>query len=160
MNMSMRYGEQLPDKYLYLMFAVFFSIFIPFVLASRVIMSTLGLDPETDFLSSLRICAIFLYLIMFFPFSILLEFSFSHWKKRKFRMGEFLVFCGLFMEAMLVTLAVLFAFEFAFPRLPFSKDSYGLAFLALALMIVLPLLVLAVTARIPRIREYGKKAIE
>ena len=154
-------GGRLPDKHIYLMLAIFFSIFVPFIFLVDFIIRSLGFSPEMGFIPFMRIIMSLFYLVMFVPSSILIEFFLSRWKNRKFRMGGFLVSCGIFAEAILVMLIVSFAFDLAFPGLNFNHEPFpGLTGLALGLMIAFPLISIGVTGKIPKVQKYTMRELK
>jgi len=130
-------------------------------LSITIIQGSFRFNYETDFLAGIRMLLTFEFLIAIFPAAIAIEFVYSKWKKRKLHPRSILIMIAIIGEAILVMVIFSFIFELAFPRLYFNNEPIpGLTGLALGLMVSLPALVVGLTSRIPKFREYVKRAFE
>ncbi|MEM2889684.1 MAG: hypothetical protein QXR42_09495 [Candidatus Bathyarchaeia archaeon] len=95
------------------------------------------------------------YGTVFFLCSALGEFSYSRIKKRSFRPRNILLFLLMFGEFIVVALILLKLFDVFLSELPLLTQA---PFASIAVSI--PSIVVALTSRIKKVREYVKKAFD
>ena len=122
----------------------------------------LGIEGEKDFIGAVWRGMFFEFLVLVFPVAIAIEVMWVRWKERKFHMLSVAISTALFLETAVVLVSIGFAFEILFPGLSFATAAPfpGFAGLIFGLLIAIPLLVLTLTYRIPKVRNYVKKAFE
>ena len=117
-----------------------------------------GFDASRDFIPVVRLLMTVLLPIVYFPCSIWIEFVYSRWKKRKYRLSNIFVVFGMMDAGILIMIFVSLVFELIFPRISFAQEPIqGLTGLAFGLMIGSPALTVGLLSRIPRIRRYLKR---
>ena len=151
-------GHALPASYRGISLAtVFILILIVIPLTTFVTQSILGLDLETDFVTGASAYIAVGLLFFVAPIAILVEVLYAKWRKRKLRIFNIFVTAAIVLEGILVMIVFSFVVNLVFPGLSFTNEPFvGLAGLVLGLMIGLPVLTIALTSRIPRVRKYFK----
>jgi len=116
---------------------------------------------ETHLLASIRTILTFEFLIVIFPVSVAVELLYVKWKKRQIRMSNILILGAMFFEFLVVMFALSWVFDTALPGLYFANEPFvGVTGFVLGLTISLPILVIVLTSRIRRLREYVNKSFE
>ncbi len=135
-----------------------FAVIVPLgILTPRIVQSVFRLSPDTDFLLFTSTAITIGLLIIVTPGALFTEAVYAKWRKRKLRLTNFLIMTTIMAEGIVVVNAFSFIVQFLLPGLSFTNEPFvGLAGLILGLMIGLPVLIIALTSRIPRLRSYLK----
>lgn len=161
-NMNRTGGDELPSSHVYsILLLVFAMVVVVILLSPAITRDYLQMSPDTALIPFLRVSILVMFAVILFPSSFLIELAYAHWRKRDIRLLNVLISSAIMGEAVLLMIALSFAFDFAFPRLSLTNEPFsGLAGLVLGLIVGLPTLAIGLTSRIPKVREYIKKAFE
>lgn len=142
-------------------------IFIVFMLPTSLIgtwlsvtvVRALGFTFENDFIGAMwRMISLELFVVIL-PMAVAIEIMWDHWKNRSFHFLGVVASAVMVLEDVTILSVLGLAFEIVFPGLSLAHEHFlGLTGLALGLMVGLPMLVVVLTIRIPKIRECLKKA--
>ncbi|MDH5482274.1 MAG: hypothetical protein OEY22_05285 [Candidatus Bathyarchaeota archaeon] len=105
--------------------------------------------------AAVKMVLLFVYIVDFFPATILIEFAYKRVKKRSFRPLNVFIGMLLFGEAVLVTYALCALFDVLFSHL-----SYLIQLPLLSICLSIPSVLVAFTSRTRKVSTYLKKAFE
>lgn len=121
----------------------------------------LGFSFQNNFMGSLWRMMSLTLIAAAFPIAVLVELMWDRWKKRKFHVLSVVVSALMLFEYVLIVSITGLIFEVAFPGLHFTNEPFpGLTGLGLGMMVGLPMLTVAFTIRIPKVRDYVRRAFE
>jgi len=151
-----------PLSYTLLVILFVFAVGLPDIwLSLHIVQNYLGLQLDSNYFKFMGLLEIIVFLIMLFPASILIEFIYSRWKKRKLRLVNIFIISAMIGEAIFCMFVFYSVFAFTFPDLSLTNEQFsGLNGLLLGLMIALPMVIVGLTSRIPKLREYVIKIFE
>lgn len=116
---------------------------------------------ETSFLAFFRTLMIFTLFIVVFPLSVAVEILYVKWKKRRLRPRNIFLGSAVIGEAVVALIVISLIFESLFPGLSFTHEPFlGASGLVLGLTVSFPIIIVGLTSRIPRLRQYVRKAFE
>jgi len=160
--MSDNSKEKPPLSYTLLVIIFVFAVGLPDIwLALHIVQNYLGLQLGSNYFLFMGMLEIIVLLIMLFPASVLIEFIYSRWKKRKLRVVNVFIMSAMISEAIFCMFVFYSVFAFTFPELSLTNEQFsGLNGLLLGLMIALPMIIVGLTSRIPKLRKYVIKIFE
>ena len=154
-------NRSIPESYIYVSLVFTFALLFLAIWVSDLIMTRLGSASAIGFIPFARTYISVGFASIIVPLSVMIEIIYSKWRRRGIRPLNVLVFLAIFAEYIAAMIAISFLFDSLFPGLSFQSEPFsGLTGLALGSMVGIPLIIILLTSRIPRIAVYVKRAVE